>query len=364
MQIYFIGAPANIIYNFAAALFRGIGETKKPLYYLFVSGIINIVINVVTVVFFNMHVIGVALGTVVSQYVAAAWVLFDLMREKSAAKYSIKKTRFHKKETLNILFLGVPSGISSCCFSLSNLFIQSTINTYGSIVIAGNTVSINVDGFIDTFSSSVGNTVVTVVGQNVGAKKYKRLKRAIGSGLLLGAGFMLAGALILAVVGEYIFGIFNSDPLVVESAMTRMWITSMTYFIVALMQAYGSALRGMGYSLLPMFVNLICTCLFRVFWLMWAYPLKPCVEMVYVAYPITWILSGVVQMILYYICFHRTVRKEIGLGNYRPEVETENPNGKAWAPPSPPLPQTENTLSQGEVLTGENAAQEDLKTEE
>ncbi|MBQ4269053.1 MAG: hypothetical protein IJB97_05325, partial [Clostridia bacterium] len=146
--------------------------------------------------------------------------------------------------------------------------------------------------------------------------------------------------------------------------MTRMWITSMTYFIVALMQAYGSALRGMGYSLLPMFVNLICTCLFRVFWLMWAYPLKPCVEMVYVAYPITWILSGVVQMILYYICFHRTVQKEIGLGNYRPENETETPNGET-SPDVAPQAETVETVEQLEVAPQvEDTAKAETATEE
>lgn len=310
MQLYFIGAPANVVYNFAASIFRGVGETKKPLYYLFVSGVVNVIINIVTVVFLDMHIVGVALGTVVSQYVAAACVLFDLIREKSGAKYSPKKTRFYKKETKNILFLGIPSGISSCCFSLANMLMQSAVNTYGTIIVAGNTVSMNVDGFVDAVGASFGQAAVTAVGQNVGAKKYDRLKKAIGAGLFLCVVSNLICSVFMLFCGKYVYGLYNSDTEVVKAALVRMRFTTLFYATVAIMQIYGSALRGIGYSLLPMFVNLFCTCLFRVLWVAFIYPIKPCIEMIHVLFPITWVLSGVVQMILYYICERRFLEKQ------------------------------------------------------
>lgn len=309
MQIYFLGAPANIVYNFGASIFRAVGETKKPLLYLFVSGIINVVINVITVVFFNMHVVGVAVGTVVSQYVAAVWVVADLMKETGGAKYTLKKTKFHKKELLKILFLGVPTGISSCCFSLSNLLIQSTINSYGSVVMAGNTIAVNIDGFIDSFGASYGRTTITVIGQNIGAKKPERMRKIIGAGMLLCVLSDLTCALFMLLFGEWIYGLYNSDIDVISVALTRMTYTSVLYSLVALLEIFGSALRGMGYSMTPMFVNLICTCLFRVVWILGFYPLNPCYEMVLLSYPISWILSGLVQTALYFLFESKFMQK-------------------------------------------------------
>ena len=308
MRIYFLGAPANILYNFAAAIYRGVGETKKPLLYLFVAGIVNVIINIVTVVLFHWNVVGVALGTVVSQYVAAVWVLIDLMKEKGALRYLIKKTKFYGEELKKILLLGVPTGISSCCFSLSNIVIQSTVNTYGKIVIAGNTIAMNIDGFIDTFTSSFGKTTLTVIGQNVGAKKLHRLRKAILSGLSLCVSAGLLCTAFMICFGEKVYGLYNSDPEVLAAAGTRMWFTSVYYFMVALLEIYGASLRGMGYSLTPMFVNLLCTCLFRVLWIWFVYPINPCIQMVYITYPVTWLLSGITLAFFYYF-FERKFKR-------------------------------------------------------
>lgn len=310
MQIFFLGAPANIVYNFGASLFRAVGETKKPLFYLFVAGVINVLINVITVVFLDMHVIGVALGTVISQYVSAVWVLLDLMKEKGATKLVLKKVRFYKRELIKILFLGIPTGITNCLFSVSNVLIQSTINSYGDIVMSGSTIAVNVDGFLDAFSSSFGGATLTVIGQNIGAKKPERIRKAIGSGaLLLMVSYLIADCVLL-LLGEYIYRFFNSSPLVVEQALVRMRITSLGYFLVVPMSIYGAALRGMGYSIIPMIINLICTCLFRVFWLSFAYPLAPSFSMVLYSYPITWVLSGLAHVALYYILERKFFKKQ------------------------------------------------------
>ena len=309
MRIYFLGAPANILYNFAAAIYRGVGETKKPLLYLFVSGLINVIINIITVVFLKWNVVGVAIGTVLSQYVAAVWVIADLMKEKGSIRYVISQTKLYSDELKKILLLGVPTGISSCCFSLSNIVIQSTVNTYGKIIIAGNTIATNIDGFIDTLTSSFGKTTLTVIGQNVGAKKFDRLRKSIWSGLFLccSGGLLCSGFMIC--FGKSVYALYNSDFEVLTAAMTRMWFTSVCYFIVALLEIFGASLRGMGYSLIPMFVNLICACLFRVLWILFVYPFKPCIQMVYITYPISWLLSGITLACFYYV-FERKIKQD------------------------------------------------------
>ena len=309
MQIYFLGTPANVIYNFGASLFRAIGETKKPLAYLFVSGLINVVINIVTVVFFDMHVIGVALGTIISQYVSALWVVYDLMKEKSAAKYEIKKTKFYKKELLQMLYLGIPTGINSAMFSIANLLMQSAINSYGPIVMAGNTVSVNIDGFVDAFSASFGNVTLTVIGQNVGAKKIDRIRKSMGAGALLCVVSQVLCGMVILVFGKFLFALYNSDPEVIKIAQKRSYFTSLTYFLVVGITIFTAGLRGTGFSTTPMLVNLVFTCLFRVLWMTFIYPLKPCLEMIFALYPITWIAAGISMATLFFL-FEKRFKKK------------------------------------------------------
>ena len=303
MQIYFLGAPAMLVYNFGASLMRGVGEAKKPLRYLFVSGILNVLINAVTVIFFDLHVIGVALGTTVSQYFAAAWIVFDLRKEKDGLRYSVRKTRFHKKEFIKILKIGVPMGFSSCLFSFSNLFVQSAVNGFGDVAIAGNTVAANIDTMVDAFTSSIEKSVVTVVGQNYGANKRERIHKVIGAGLFATLCVEIVVLFLLGLFGKYVCMIYNSDAAVIEWALKRVHLIGISYGLVMLMTCYGGALRGMGYSFLPMLVNLIFTCLVRILYLSFIFPTfeTQTIQMVYILYPITWLLSGGMQTLLYYI---------------------------------------------------------------
>ena len=309
MQIYFLGAPANVVYNFGASLFRAIGETKKPLAYLFVAGVINVAINIITVVFLDMNVVGVALGTIISQYVSAIWVVYDLIKEQSPAKYDIKRTRFHKKELLRILYLGIPTGINSAMFSIGNMLIQSAINTYGPTIMAGNTVSTNIDGFVDAFSSSFGNVTLTVIGQNIGARKIERIRKSMGAGAILSVLSQFLCGLVIMVFGRFLFGLYNSDIEVIKIAQLRSYFVSMPYFLVVGITIFTAGLRGMGFSTTPMLVNLVFTCLFRIFWMTVVYPLKPCLEMIFIVYPTTWVLSGVCMAILFFFFENRFKKK-------------------------------------------------------
>ena len=303
MQIYFLGAPALMIYNFGASLLRAIGETKKPLYYLLVSGLLNLIINVVTVVFFHWHVVGVALGTTISQYVSAIWIVLDLSRAKDSTKYTIKHTRFYKAELKKILYIGVPMGVSSCLFSFSNLSIQSSVNAYGDVAIAGNTVSSNVETMIDAFTGSVEKAVVTIVGQNMGAKKPQRLHRIIGAGAVACLCCEVVYITLTLTAGNYVCMLFNRDSIVVEWALKRLMIMSLSHFCAVLMLTYGAALRGMGYSMFPMLINLVFTCLVRIayIFLIYANFETQTIQQVYIIYPITWIMSGIMQTLAFYL---------------------------------------------------------------
>ena len=307
MQIYFLGAPAMMIYNFGSALMRAVGETKKPLYYLLVAGLLNVAINAVTVIFFHWHVIGVALGTTISQYVSAVWIVLDLRREKYGIFYKIRKTKFHKTQTVKILTLGIPMGLTSCFFSLSNILVQSSVNAYGQTAIAGNTVASNVDTICDAFASSIEKSVVTIVGQNMGAQKPERVHRVLGAGLF--SCFVVQGfyALLCLFFGKYICMLYNSDPAVIEWALKRMSINSVFQWLMCVMYAYSASLRGMGYSFVPMIINLLCTCVLRVVYLSFIYPYIPnrTIYLVYIVYPVTWILSSAMQMLVFYIIAHK-----------------------------------------------------------
>ncbi len=315
LQIYFIGAPAVMVYNFGASLMRGVGETKKPLLYLLVAGVLNVIINVVCVVCFDLNVVGVALGTTVSQYVAAIWIVADLRRSKDEGlRLEFKKIRFHGKELKNILLIGIPMGISSCCFSLSNLLIQSTINSYGFLTVTGNTVGGNIEGFVDAFANSCEKAVVTFIGQNMGAKKPERFRRIIGAGFVACFACEAVYSILMLCFGRYVCMIYNADPAVLDEAMKRVMCVSIPTFVVSLMYTFGAALRGMGYSILPMIVNLTLTCVFRVVYIMILCPpgtpvgQMPPIEYIYIIYPITWLASGLCQMGLYFL-FEKKVKQ-------------------------------------------------------
>lgn len=304
LQIYFFGAPAMMIYNFGAALMRGVGETKKPLFYLLVTGILNVVINIVTVVFLDWHVIGVALGTTVSLYVAAVWILLDLRKAQGGLKYSVHKTHFHIPELKQILLIGIPTGLSSCFFSLSNLLVQSAINAFGDLAIAGSTVANNMDTICDAFAAALEKSILTFVGQNIGAKKPERINRIMGAGLFAIVCCQVIYGTGMLCFGKYVCMLYNRDASVIEWAMKRVYITCCLQVITCLMYTYGGALRGMGYSIFPMCINLFFTCVLRVVYVLFIYPYLPAdnIQLVFMIYPITWFLSGVMQMLMYWVC--------------------------------------------------------------
>ena len=297
LKIYFIGMPMTMLYNFSSALLRSVGDTKRPLYCLAAAGIINVVLNLVFVIGFQLSVAGVALATIISQTVSACLVTWILTREKGALHLDLRHLGFHKGALLQILRIGLPAGLQSTVFSLSNVVIQSAINSFGSTIVAGNSAASNIEGFVYTAMNSFAQAAVTFTSQNVGARRYDNLDRvmrncllcAIVTGLVRGGGAALAGAPLLH--------FYSSDEAVVAAGLARLHVISATYLLCGTMDVLASCLRGRGYSVLPMVVSLVGSCLLRLVWIATIFQLFRSTTTLYISYPISWILTALVHLI-------------------------------------------------------------------
>ncbi|MBR3808961.1 MAG: MATE family efflux transporter [Clostridia bacterium] len=306
LQIFFLGAPAGMVFNFGASIVRATGDTKKPLLILSLSGIVNIVLNLILVIKFNMSVAGVAIATIVSQYISATIIVIVLFKMKNACKLDIKKLRFHKEELKRILYVGIPAGIQNSLFSVSNVIIQTTVNSFGSVAMAGIAASSNIDSLIYTCTNAISQTTMTFSSQNYGAKKYENFNkiylRCIVLTIVIGGGMGALGV----VFKDFLVGIFSTDPAVIEIGAQRLTLILPFYFFCSLMDVGAGQLRGMGKSFLPMLVSLLGGCGLRILWIFAFFPKNPTLIYLYYAYPISWTITFVVLFVCYFI-----VRKQI-----------------------------------------------------
>lgn len=299
MRIYFLGMPGFMIYNFGAALLRAVGDTRRPLYFLTVAGIINVIGNLILVVGFNLGVAGVAISTTVSQYISGFFVLRCMHQDDGVLKIHRDRLHFHKDKLIKMLKIGLPAGLQGMIFNISNVLIQSSINSFGSIIIAGNTAASNIEGFVYTAMNAVYQTSLSFTSQNMGAKNYKRvdqiLIRCLGFvsivGLVLGIGAYLSGNILLS--------IYSTDPQVIAAGILRLSIVCSSYFLCGMMDVIVGSLRGMGYSIMPMIVSLTGACLFRVIWIFTIFAIDHSLFVLYISYPISWILTFIVHFICY-----------------------------------------------------------------
>ena len=305
MRIYFMGMPAMMLYNFGSAILRAIGDTKRPLYYLFGAGVINVGLNLIFVIFFHMGVAGVALATVASQIVSAVLVIRCLIKTEGYLHLDFKQLRIVPDKLIKIVKIGLPAGLQGALFSISNVLIQSSINSFGSVVMAGNTAAGNIEGFVYTSMNAIYQTAISFTGQNYGAMKYKRIGRlavvCLGTVTVIGL-VMGVGAYAL---GSTLIGIYSSDPVVISYGVLRMSYVCIPYFICGLMDVMVGFMRGMGYSVLPMIVSLTGACLFRVIWITTVFEHYRSLPILYLSYPISWSLT----FIVHFICFSRVYRK-------------------------------------------------------
>ena len=301
MQIYFAGMPFNMVYNFGAAILRAVGDTRRPLYYLTFSGIINVVLNLVLVIVFHMGVAGVAIATVVSQIISSLLVINCLLHSDGDTHLDLKKLRIHKTELLEIARVGLPAGIQNSLFAISNVLIQSAVNSFGSDAVAGNSAASNLDGFVYCAMNAFHQAAVTFASQNLGAKQYHRLRRVFGMcflcvtmvGVAMGALFFLFRVPLLS--------IYTDDPAVILAGKTRMLYVTLPYVLCGMMEVASGQMRGMGYSILPMIVSLTGACAFRVIWIYTFFDAFPTLDMLFVSYPVSWIITTAAHYISYLI---------------------------------------------------------------
>ena len=307
MQIYFLGSPAFLIYNFGASVLRAAGDTKRPLIYLMISGILNVVLNLIFVIIFHMDVAGVAVATIASQYLSAGLVVVCLLREKSNIRLEISHLRLYPERLKEILRMGIPSGIQAALFSFSNVLIQSTVNSFGDLYVAGNGAASQIENLLYTTMNAFYTSTMAFTSQNFGAHNKKRIKQSLLSGLALNTAVMLLFGLLVLWASDILLGLFTSNPIALEAGKERMQITTLFIFIGGIMDIFTGYLRGLGASLVPMFTTLAGVCGLRVIWILFIFPaLGGTWEILYLCYPVSWGITGFAHF-----CYSRYVKKHV-----------------------------------------------------
>ena len=308
MQIYFAGITFTMVYNFCAAILRAAGDTRSPLIFLSFAGVVNVVLNIVFVTVFHMNVAGVALATTISQGISAVLVVRALMKRTDACRLEWKKMRFHKVQLSKMLRIGLPAGIQSSLFSISNVLIQSSINSFGDVLMSGNAAAGNIEGFIYVSLNAFHQTAVNFMGQNAGARQYKRVSRTLwiclGSvavvGLAVGSLAYFFGPSLLSLYITY-------SQEAIGYGMLRLSLISLTYFICGLMDVSTGALRGLGESFIPMVISVLGVCGIRIGWIYTIFQLPQfhTPQCLYISYPVSWAITFLFQMIAFLLVYRK-----------------------------------------------------------
>lgn len=300
MQIYFIGIIPNLIYNMGAGILRAVGDSKRPLYYLIVSCFTNIVLDFLFVVGLKMEVRGAALATIISQYVSAALVMWNLMKANEAYKLFLKKIRINVYMVKRIVQIGLPAGLQSVMYAVSNIIIQSSVNTLGTDTVAAWTAYSKIDSVYWMIISALGISITTFVGQNYGAGKLDRVKKGINVCLLISAIITVLLSAALYVGGGYIYLLFTSDADVIAIGMSILYFMAPTFISYICIEIYSGALRGTGDCWIPMMMTAGGVCLLRILWIAVAVPFRPAITTIIFSYPLTWVTTSVLFIIYYF----------------------------------------------------------------
>lgn len=299
LRIYFIGIPFFLIFNFGAAILRSVGDTRRPLYILVVAGIINTVLNLIFVIGLGMSVEGVAIATAVANAISAAWIIQLLRKEPGALQLQFKHLRIYKKELKRMLQIGVPAGLQGMVFSISNVVVQSAINGYGAAAIAGSAAAVNFEYYCYYIIVACNGAAISFIGQNYGAQKYDRVRRIYRICLLMGLiGCFIANAL-FTWQNQFFLSFFTTDAEVIHYGAIRMEGVLLFQFIACSYEVTGSALRGMGESMLPTIMTVFGTCILRIIWVFAVLPHYTGFAHLLQVYPLSWILTGTMVIIAY-----------------------------------------------------------------
>ena len=307
MVAYFCGIPANMLYNYCASMLRSTGDTVRPLTFLSVAGVVNVVLNLIMVLGFHLGAVGVGIATAASQWVSCALIVGFMMRTDGPCHLDLRKLRIDKGKLKKIVFIGIPAGLQGTLFSLSNVLIQSSINSFGKAVVAGNAAAANLDGYVYTSQNALYQTALTFVGQHKGAQKYHRMKKCIlwcaisvvAVGVMVGWAMYLFGHPLLEIYAP------GNEP-AIQAGMLRMGICTTTYFLCGLMEVGSGVMRGLGRSVTSMIVSLIGSCALRILWIYTVFAMFPTLTVLYISYPISWGMTAATHFVFSFF----TLRKE------------------------------------------------------
>jgi Na+-driven multidrug efflux pump len=299
-----------MIYNFCAAILRAAGDTRSPLIFLTFSGVLNVLMNLVFVCVLDLNVAGVALATTLSQGVSAALVVIALMRRTDSCRLELKKLRFYPEEIRKIVRIGLPAGTQSALFSVSNVLVQSSVNSFGEVFVSGNAAAANIEGFLFTSLNAFHQTAVNFVGQNAGAGQYDRVKKTVWISLSSVAAAGILFSSLACIFGRQLLGIYLTDsPEAVVHGMLRFYRVSSLYFICGMMDVSTGALRGLGASTVPMVISLLGACGLRILWIATVFPHWRTPEGLFLCYPISWVVTLAAQMIAFAVVFRRQTKE-------------------------------------------------------
>ena len=310
MKIYFLGVPFVIVYNYGASIIRVSGDSQRPLYYLIASGLLNVVLNLILCLTMKDKVAAVAIATVASQLLGAALVIYRLITVDNDCRFNIKKLSFDYLSFKKMLLIGIPCALNSSLYSISNLQIQSAINSFGSPATAGNIAATNFEGIVSSFTSAVGTTTLTFAGQNIGAKKPERLKKILLTGSILGCtvGFVFGYGFLFS--AKPLLSLFvGNDAAAIHCGYLRMRALMTLYFVAGTSGAFGAVLQAFGYSIIPMFNSIFSVLILRVIWMSFIYPLNPTLETVYTCYMFSWSLNFIMVGVALLIILPKKLRE-------------------------------------------------------
>lgn len=309
MRIYFMGMPVMLLYNFGSAVLRAIGDTRRPLFYLSIAGVINVCLNLWFVISLHMGVAGVALATIISQAVSAVLIVRCLIQSEGCFRLYPEKLKISWDKLLRIARIGLPAGIQGSLFSISNVLIQSSVNSFGSVAMAGNTAASNIEGFVYTAMNAVHQTAVSFTGQNLGGKRFDRISKILAQCLMLVTiiGLVMGNAVVL--FGEPLLGLYSSDTEVITYGQKRLLYICTIYCMCGIMDVLVGSIRGLGYAIMPMIVSLLGACAFRVVWIYTIFSWNRTLETLYISYPVSWTLTALVHLICYIIVKKKLVNK-------------------------------------------------------
>ena len=311
MKIYFIGMPFFMLYNYGAAILRAVGDTKRPLLFLVVSGLVNAGLNMILVICFHMAVEGVAIATVISQLLSCIMVLSCLYRTQGCYQFRFSKLGLKSIYVLQIFQVGIPAGIQSTVINFSNVLLQSSVNSFGSVAMAGYTAANNIFGFLYTSVNSVTQACMSFTSQNYGAGDYRRIKKIAMISVVTGVVTTELLSVLAVYFGPQLLGIYSPSAEVVAAGMVRLRWIALFYGLDAIMDVIVGSLRGVGYNILPMLVTLMGACASRLIWLSTVFrlPAYHRIEMVYIVYPLSWVLTATTHLICYFFVSRKVDRE-------------------------------------------------------